>query len=151
MTGPGDRPPGRRQVLAGAAAALLAVPLAGCLPGDEEDEPDRPDPDLLLRARVAEEVRGLAAQYAAVIARFPAGLAIYSITTSFWSLGQQVTFWRLSAAVPAGTAAVVAEVEDVAEAGEDSRLEEALERQPAAPEARQHSRSKKKKRSRSRR
>ena len=72
MTGPGDVPPGRRQVLAGAAAALLAVPLAGCLPGDDEDEPDRPDPDLLLRARVAEEVRGLAAQYAAVIARFPA-------------------------------------------------------------------------------
>jgi hypothetical protein len=46
------------------------MPLAGCLP--DEDEPDRPDPDLLLRARVAEEVRGLAAQYAAVIARFPA-------------------------------------------------------------------------------
>lgn len=38
--------------------------------------------------------------FAGVIARFPAGLAIYSITTSLWSLGQQVTFWRLSAAVP---------------------------------------------------
>jgi len=93
---------------------------------------------------------GLPLLFVTVIARFPAGLAIYSITTSFWSLGQQVTFWRLSAAVPAGTAAVVAEVEDVAEAGEDSRLEAALESEPEPP-ARQHSRSKKKKRSRSRR
>ena len=32
--------------------------------------------------------------FVTVIARFPAGLAIYSITTSFWSLGQQVCFWR---------------------------------------------------------
>ncbi len=70
MTRPGDVPPGRRQVLAG-AAALVLVPLAGCLPGADEDEPDEPDPDLLLRARAAEEVRALAAQYAAVIARFP--------------------------------------------------------------------------------
>ncbi|MCB0866636.1 MAG: YidC/Oxa1 family membrane protein insertase [Solirubrobacterales bacterium] len=65
--------------------------------------------------------------FAGVIARFPAGLAIYSITTSLWSLGQQITFWRLSAAVPAGTAALAAELEDVAEAGEDSKLERALE------------------------
>lgn len=74
MTRPGDVPPGRRQVLAGAAALVLTVPLvplAGCLPGADEDEPDEPDPDLLLRARAAEEVRALAAQYAAVIARFP--------------------------------------------------------------------------------
>ena len=109
--------------------------------------------------------------FAGVIARFPAGLAIYSITTSFWSLGQQITFWRLSSAVPAGSAAILAEMEDVAEAGEDSKLERALESDDhhpasilgdgdgdgaataveAAPAKPQHSRSKKKKRSRSRR
>lgn len=112
--------------------------------------------------------------FAGVIARFPAGLGIYSITTSFWSFGQQVTFWRLSSAVPAGSAALMAELEDVAEAGEDSKLERALEsddhepdpifgngsgpgtavkEKPAtkAPAKPQHSRSKKKKRSRSRR
>jgi len=53
-------------------AVPLGLPLAGCLPDAADDEPDRPDPDLLLRARVADEVRALAAQYAAVIARFPA-------------------------------------------------------------------------------
>ena len=92
--------------------------------------------------------------FAGVIVRFPAGLAIYSITTSLWSLGQQITFWRLSSAVPAGSAAILAEVEDVVEAGEDSELERALERPESAPKQhhqRQHSRSKKKKRSRSRR
>jgi YidC/Oxa1 family membrane protein insertase len=97
---------------------------------------------------------GLPVLFVTVIARFPAGLAIYSITTSFWSLGQQITFWRLSPAVPAGTAALAAEVEDVAEAGEDSKFEQALDREIAteheAP-VRQHSRSKKKKRTRSRR
>ncbi len=75
--------------------------------------------------------------FAWVIARFPAGLAIYSITTSFWSLGQQITFWRLSAA-PAGTAALAAEIEDVVEADEDSKFERELERQapePARPAA----------------
>jgi YidC/Oxa1 family membrane protein insertase len=103
--------------------------------------------------------------FAGIIARFPAGLAIYSITTGLWSLGQQITFWRLSPAVPAGSAALVAEVEDVLEAGEDSKFEEALERDAehdrevastngggvAVKEAPAHSRSKKKKRSRSRR
>jgi YidC/Oxa1 family membrane protein insertase len=97
--------------------------------------------------------------FAWVIARFPAGLAIYSITTSFWSLGQQITFWRLSAAVPVGTAALAAEIEDVAEAGEDSKLERDLERDDGSPAslrsdaggAPRHSRSKKKKRPRSRR
>jgi len=90
-----------------------------------------------------------------VIMRFPAGLAIYSITTSLWSLGQQVTFWRLSPAVPSGTAALAAEAEDVIDAGEDSKFEAAIdaevaeeERTPARPV---HSRSKKKKRSRGRR
>ena len=121
--------------------------------------------------------------FAGVIVRFPAGLAVYSITTSLWSLGQQITFWRLSPAVPAGSAALAAEVEDVIEAGEDSKFEQALEREAvgvgagggsangssrstgsaaangahaggdsAHPKAApQHSRSKKKKRSRSRR
>lgn len=92
--------------------------------------------------------------FAGVIVRFPAGLAIYSITTSLWSLGQQITFWRLSSAVPAGSAAILAEVEDVIEADEDSEFERALERPEPAPKQhhqRQHSRSKKKKRSRSRR
>lgn len=86
--------------------------------------------------------------FAGVIARFPAGLAIYSITTSLWSLGQQVAFWRLAPA-PAGTAALAAEAEDVLEAGEDSKLERAMEAEPRSKPA--HSRSKKKKRSRSRR
>ena len=75
MTRPGDDLPGpvrRRQVLAGAAALVLAVPLTGCLPGTGDVEPEKPDPDLLLRARVADEVRALAAQYAAVLARYPA-------------------------------------------------------------------------------
>ena len=90
--------------------------------------------------------------FAGVIARFPAGLAIYSITTSFWSLGQQITFWRLSAA-PAGTAALAAELEDVELAGEDSEFEREMERPVAKsePPRPRHSRSKKKKRSRSRR
>jgi hypothetical protein len=53
-------------VAAGATASTL---LAGCLPGDDEPEP--PDPELLLRARVADEVRALAARYAATADRFP--------------------------------------------------------------------------------
>jgi YidC/Oxa1 family membrane protein insertase len=96
--------------------------------------------------------------FVTVIARFPAGLAIYSITTSLWSLGQQITFWRLSPAVPAGSAALAAEAEDVLEAGEDSKFERALEAEaeaettgPKPKHAPTHSRSKKKKRSRSRR
>jgi len=97
---------------------------------------------------------GLPLLFATVIMRFPAGLAIYSITTSFWTLGQQITFWRLSPAVPSGTAALAAEAEDVLEAGADSKFETALEaeveaerRAPARPT---HSRSKKKKKKRSR-
>ena len=91
--------------------------------------------------------------FAGVIVRFPAGLAIYSITTSFWSLGQQITFWRLSPAVPAGTAALAAEAEDVIEAG-DTPFEAELEREAAADRIKKkptHSRSKKKRRSRTRR
>lgn len=34
--------------------------------------------------------------FAGVVARFPAGLAVYWITTSLWSLGQRVALWRLA-------------------------------------------------------
>jgi YidC/Oxa1 family membrane protein insertase len=36
--------------------------------------------------------------FVGVVARFPAGLAVYWITTSLWTLGQQLCFWRLAAA-----------------------------------------------------
>lgn len=66
--------PGRRQVVrtavVAAAAATTSTVLAGCLSGDDDPEP--PDPELLLRARVADEARALAAQYAATVERFPA-------------------------------------------------------------------------------
>jgi YidC/Oxa1 family membrane protein insertase len=48
--------------------------------------------------------------FVGVVARFPAGLAVYWITTSLWTLGQQLTFWRLAVAegpVPAPAPAVV--------------------------------------------
>lgn len=32
--------------------------------------------------------------FVGVVARFPAGLAVYWITTSLWTLGQQLAFWR---------------------------------------------------------
>jgi YidC/Oxa1 family membrane protein insertase len=35
--------------------------------------------------------------FVTIVARFPAGLAVYWITTSLWTLGQQFTFWRLGA------------------------------------------------------
>jgi YidC/Oxa1 family membrane protein insertase len=39
--------------------------------------------------------------FVGIVARFPAGLAVYWITTSLWTLGQQIFFWRLGAgAVP---------------------------------------------------
>lgn len=39
--------------------------------------------------------------FVGIVARFPAGLAVYWITTSLWTLGQQLAFWRLGAgAVP---------------------------------------------------
>ena len=73
MTPPGELLPGRREVLGTAvvvaAGATASTLLAGCLPGDDEPEP--PDPELLLRARVADEVRALAARYAATADRFP--------------------------------------------------------------------------------
>lgn len=39
--------------------------------------------------------------FVGIVARFPAGLAVYWITTSLWTLGQQVALWRLA---PAGGA-----------------------------------------------
>jgi YidC/Oxa1 family membrane protein insertase len=33
--------------------------------------------------------------FVTVVARFPAGLAVYWITTSLWTLGQQLVMWRL--------------------------------------------------------
>jgi YidC/Oxa1 family membrane protein insertase len=33
--------------------------------------------------------------FVGIVARFPAGLAVYWITTSLWTLGQQVVMWRL--------------------------------------------------------
>jgi hypothetical protein len=59
--------PTRRTVLA--TGAVLA--LAGCLPADESAPPP-PDPDLVLRRRVAAEVRALVAAYVAATATFPA-------------------------------------------------------------------------------
>ena len=38
--------------------------------------------------------------FVGVVARFPAGLAVYWITTSMWTLGQQVVLWRLAPAGP---------------------------------------------------
>jgi YidC/Oxa1 family membrane protein insertase len=35
--------------------------------------------------------------FVGIVARFPAGLAVYWITTSLWTLGQQLAFWRLGA------------------------------------------------------
>ncbi len=37
--------------------------------------------------------------FVGVVARFPAGLAVYWITTSLWTLGQQLCLWRLTPAV----------------------------------------------------
>jgi hypothetical protein len=67
MTRPAPRPPGRREVLAG--AGLLA--LAGCLHDDEAAPGASEPPEVRLRAGVAVEVAELGALYAAVLARFP--------------------------------------------------------------------------------
>jgi YidC/Oxa1 family membrane protein insertase len=46
--------------------------------------------------------RGLAVMlpllFVGLVARFPAGIAVYWITTSLWTLGQQLTLWRLAPA-----------------------------------------------------
>lgn len=38
--------------------------------------------------------------FVGLVARFPAGLAVYWITTSLWTLGQQLCLWRLAPALP---------------------------------------------------
>jgi len=44
--------------------------------------------------------------FVGIVARFPAGLAVYWITTSLWTLGQQLCFWRFAPVVlPVATAA----------------------------------------------
>jgi YidC/Oxa1 family membrane protein insertase len=46
--------------------------------------------------------------FVGVVGRFPAGLAVYWITTSLWTLGQQLALWRLTPAVAtAGASAPV--------------------------------------------
>jgi YidC/Oxa1 family membrane protein insertase len=39
--------------------------------------------------------------FVGLVARFPAGLAVYWITTSLWSLGQQLCLWRVAPATAA--------------------------------------------------
>lgn len=46
--------------------------------------------------------------FVTIISRFPAGLAVYWITTSVWTLGQQTVLWRLAPATPSAPAAVAA-------------------------------------------
>lgn len=84
--------------------------------------------------------------FVGVVTRLPAGLAVYSVTTSLWTLGQQLSFWRASSRAPAleGVGSVAPEP------GESPEPAEAPE-QPAAPARPAHPRSKKKKRGRSRR
>lgn len=43
--------------------------------------------------------------FVGVVARFPAGLAVYWITSSLWGLGQQIAFWRLTSAAGAAPGA----------------------------------------------
>ena len=56
----------RRAVLATGSVLTLSA----CLPG-ADDEPTRPDPDLVLRRRAARQVGELVASYVAVVAAFP--------------------------------------------------------------------------------
>ena len=42
--------------------------------------------------------------FVGIVARFPAGLAVYWITTSLWTLGQQLCFWRLAPKAAVATA-----------------------------------------------
>jgi YidC/Oxa1 family membrane protein insertase len=46
--------------------------------------------------------------FVGLVARFPAGLAVYWITTSLWTLGQQLFFWRLAAVDAPGAVALPA-------------------------------------------
>ena len=72
--------------------------------------------------------------FVGVATRFPAGLLVYWITSSLWSLGQQLVMWRARSALP----------EPVLASGPP-------EPAPPARKPRPHPRSKKRKRSRGRR
>src|SRR5215218_553899 len=67
--------------------------------------------------------------FVGIVARFPAGLAVYWITTSLWTLGQQVFFWRLGA----GGLPELGGAPAPATAGAPEAAAEAPPRQPAAP------------------
>jgi YidC/Oxa1 family membrane protein insertase len=71
--------------------------------------------------------------FVGVASRFPAGLLVYWVTSSFWTLGQHITSWRLAAATPGPTPAL------------------AVPAPPPRPATRPHPRSKKKKAGRRRR
>jgi YidC/Oxa1 family membrane protein insertase len=80
--------------------------------------------------------------FVGVVARFPAGLAVYWITTSLWTLGQQLAFWRASrTAQPVGASATPAPAMAPASAGGGG---------PSTRARRPHPVSKKKKRKRRR-
>jgi YidC/Oxa1 family membrane protein insertase len=77
--------------------------------------------------------------FVGVVARFPAGLAVYWITTSVWTLGQQLAFWWATDKAEPIAATAGAPVPALAAAG------------PApAPAPVRHAASKKKKRKRKR-
>jgi YidC/Oxa1 family membrane protein insertase len=82
--------------------------------------------------------------FVGVVTRLPAGLAIYSVTTSLWTLGQQLSFWRASNRTP------VLEGVGAGSPGPAGPQRPTQPEQPATPD-RPHPRSKKKRRSRSRR
>jgi len=67
MSGGASWLPSRREVLVG--GGLLS--LAGCLPGVDDASPPPVDPELRVRARIADEARTLARHYETVLERFP--------------------------------------------------------------------------------
>jgi YidC/Oxa1 family membrane protein insertase len=76
--------------------------------------------------------------FVGIATRFPAGLLVYWITSSVWTLGQQLVLWRVRSTMPALPEAAVAAAP-------------AVEKAPPAPKPRPHPRSKKRRRSRARR
>ena len=71
--------------------------------------------------------------FVGIVARFPAGLAVYWITTSLWTLGQQVCFWRLGA----GGLPELGEAPALATAGGPAPAPEPPSERPAAARKRQ--------------
>jgi YidC/Oxa1 family membrane protein insertase len=74
--------------------------------------------------------------FVGVATRFPAGLLVYWITSSLWTLGQQLVLWRARAASPLPEPVVASAPPEVA---------------PPVQKPKPHPRSKKRKRSRKRR